>query len=35
MLVSVELTSRPTHSQNAGQSEKVLIDTWTEELLFA
>jgi len=31
VLVSVELTSRPTQSQGAGQNEKVLIDTWSEE----
>ena len=35
MFVFVELTSSPCQSQGAGQNEKVLIDTWSEEQMFA
>jgi hypothetical protein len=34
VLVSVELRSKPTESPGTGQSEKVLINAWSEELLF-
>jgi len=35
VLVSVELTSKPTQFRGKRQSEKLLIDTRSDELLFA